>query len=78
MNFLEKAQQVIGDLAPYIESHGGAIDIVKSCEDSGEVHVELKGACTDCPISHITLKHGIEDEMRKRIPEFKKLINITS
>jgi Fe-S cluster biogenesis protein NfuA len=69
--FKQKVQQVLEDLMPYIASHGGNIVLLSADEMSGVVEVELQGACVGCPLSHLTLKHGVEDEMRKRIEGFE-------
>jgi Fe-S cluster biogenesis protein NfuA len=35
------------------------------------VNVELQGACGSCPYSRMTLKNGVEEAMKKAIPEIK-------
>ena len=46
---------------------GGAIDF-KSFKN-GIVTVELKGSCSDCPSSTMTLKAGIENLLKRMVPE---------
>jgi len=46
---------------------GGAIDF-KSFKD-GVVTVELKGSCSGCPSSTMTLKSGIENLLKRMVPE---------
>lgn len=53
-------------LQPYILSHGGRIDFV-SYQDS-VVYVRLHGTCTQCPLSFYTLTHGIERQLKSKIP----------
>lgn len=43
---------------PAVESDGGAIDFVSF--NDGVVTVELRGSCSGCPSSTVTLKQGIE------------------
>lgn len=45
-------------IRPAVEGDGGAIEL-HSCEE-GKVKVILKGACSGCPSSTMTLKNGIE------------------
>ena len=52
---------------PAVESDGGAIDF-DSFED-GVVRVILRGACSGCPSSTMTLKAGIENILREMLPE---------
>jgi Fe-S cluster biogenesis protein NfuA len=54
---------------PAVEQDGGAIEF-HSFND-GVVKVLLKGACSGCPSSMITLKSGIENLLRSMIPEVK-------
>jgi len=37
------------------------------------VNVKLKGACSGCPMSQITLKHGVERYVKERIPEVERV-----
>ena len=52
---------------PAVESDGGAIDF-KSFE-KGVVTVTMKGSCSGCPSSTLTLKAGIENLLKRMIPE---------
>lgn len=63
----QKIETVIEDLRPMIHGHGGDITFVRF--EKGIVYVRLHGACTHCPISFMTLKMGIEEQLKKRLPE---------
>ena len=54
-------------IQPAVESDGGFISL-KSFEN-GVVSVILKGACSGCPSSSLTLKQGIEGLLKQRFPE---------
>jgi Fe-S cluster biogenesis protein NfuA len=41
--------------------------------DDNVVNVELQGACGSCPFSRMTLKNGVEDAVRKALPEIKSV-----
>ncbi|MCB0430243.1 MAG: NifU family protein [Flavobacteriales bacterium] len=64
-------QQIVNILEEYIrpavEQDGGAISF--HSYNQGVVKVLLKGACSGCPSSTITLKAGIEGLMKRMIPE---------
>ena len=49
-----------------MESDGGAIDF-HSFEE-GKVNVVLRGACSGCPSSTMTLKAGIESMLKEMLP----------
>ena len=40
------------------------------------VYVWMKGACSSCPSSTITLKMGIENRLREEIPEVLEVVQI--
>jgi len=65
-------EEVLDDVRPYIESHGGDLELL-DVED-GVVHVQLSGSCSGCAASAITLKRGVEDALRERYEPFKELV----
>ena len=71
LNFSDMEQKIVDILDEYIrpavESDGGFISL-KSFEN-GVVSVILKGACSGCPSSSLTLKQGIEELLKQRFPE---------
>ncbi|MDH5825506.1 NifU family protein [Sphingobacterium faecium] len=68
-----KIQQVLHDyVRPAVEQDGGAI-AYKSFND-GTVTVELRGSCSGCPSSSITLKSGIEGLMKRMVPEVVEVV----
>ena len=69
----EKIIQLLDEyVKPAVEQDGGAIHF-RSFED-GIVTVTLKGSCSGCPSSTLTLKSGIENLLRQMIPEVKEVI----
>jgi len=59
-------------IKPAVEGDGGAIHF-KSFED-GKVTLVLKGACSGCPSSLVTLKGGIERLLKQFIPEVQEVV----
>lgn len=59
---------------PAVESDGGAISFHSFEEVSGTVKVNLQGSCSGCPSSTITLKNGIENLLKRMVPEVKEVI----
>jgi Fe-S cluster biogenesis protein NfuA len=63
-----KIKQLLDDhVKPAVEMDGGAIDF-KSFEN-GIVTVMMKGSCSGCPSSTLTLKAGIENLLKRMVPE---------
>jgi Fe-S cluster biogenesis protein NfuA len=65
-----KIQEVIDRVRPLLQRDGGDVHLVDVTEDN-VVKVKLTGACGHCPMSTMTLKGGIEAELKKSIPELK-------
>lgn len=69
----EKIKYMLDEyVRPAVEGDGGAIDF-KSF-DNGIVTVILKGSCSGCPSSTLTLKAGIENLLKKMVPQVTEVI----
>ncbi len=64
----KKVEDVINQVRPYLIADGGNIDLVE-ITDEKVVLVKLKGACGSCPMSQVTLKNGVEQAVKKAVPE---------
>lgn len=74
-SFEEKVNEMIKEIRPMLQSHGGGIELV-SIEDDKTVKVKLKGACAGCPGAQATLKQGVEKLMKESIPELKEVVAV--
>lgn len=74
-----KVEGVLEQIRPYLQNDGGDIRFVNITEDN-TVNVELMGACGSCPYSTQTLKNGVEQAIKKALPEIKAVeaINLNS
>jgi len=68
----EKVQKVLNKIRPSLQADGGDVELV-DVGDDGVVKVRLQGACAGCPMSQMTLKNGIENLLKKEIPEVKSV-----
>jgi len=69
---IKKVTAVIDQIRPYLEADGGNIKFIEVTDDN-VVNVELQGACASCPMSIMTLKNGVEEAMKRAIPEIKSV-----
>lgn len=67
-----QVEAALDNIRPYIESHGGTIK-VRSIE-GGTVHVEMGGACSNCPGAKFTLERGVQRALAKGFPSFEEMI----
>lgn len=58
---------VMEEIRPYLKSHGGDVELDKI--EGNVVYVKLQGACSGCSLSAVTLKNGVEEAIKARIPE---------
>jgi len=71
----DKISKTIEKVRPYLVADGGDIEL-KEITDDLTVKVELQGACGTCPFSLFTLKNGVEQALKKEVPEVKEVIAI--
>lgn len=71
MDTIDRIEQTLDTLRPYIASHRGHVEIVDFDEREGTLLVRLGGTCHGCAASVITLKQGIELRLRESVPEVK-------
>jgi Fe-S cluster biogenesis protein NfuA/nitrite reductase/ring-hydroxylating ferredoxin subunit len=66
------AEEALDTVRPYIESHGGQVELL--AVDEGVVRVRLQGACVGCAGSAVTLRRGVEEALRAHMPAFTELV----
>jgi len=78
-SILQKVEDALQTIRPYLEADGGDVKIL-DISDEGIVTLELLGACGSCPMSTMTLKAGVEEAIKRAVPEINgvEAINITS
>lgn len=64
----ESVSRIIDRIRPAVQSDGGDVELV-GVSDEGVVTIRLHGACVGCPSSQMTLKVGIEKNLKDYVPE---------
>lgn len=64
-----EVQRALDDVRPHLQADGGDVELVDIKD--GIVKVKLKGHCAGCPMSQMTVKWGVENYLKKKIPEVK-------
>jgi Fe-S cluster biogenesis protein NfuA len=57
---------------PAVEMDGGNISFVKF--EDGKLTLQLQGSCSGCPSSTVTLKQGIENLLKRFVPEVQEVV----
>ena len=67
------------DLRPFLQADGGDISLEEVTPD-GIVRVRLHGACTNCAMSPMTMKAGVEEAIKRVAPQIRlvEAVNLTA
>ena len=69
-------KEVIEVIRPALQADEGDVVLHEVNEKTGEVTVELIGACVTCDSSDQTIKAGIERVLKERVPEVTSVYNL--
>jgi Fe/S biogenesis protein NfuA len=75
-DILQRIEQSLDGLRPYIASHRGSVEVVDFDDIDGRLLLRMGGHCHGCSASTITLKQGIETRLRQLVPEVKVVESI--
>ena len=70
----DKVEEILNAIRPSLQADGGDVELVDV--QDGIVSVRLKGACSGCPMSTLTLKNGIERVLKEHLPDVKEVISV--
>ena len=68
----ERVEAALKTIRPYLEADGGDVELLEVTEENTAM-LELKGACSTCSMSHMTMKAGIEETIMRAVPEIKSV-----
>jgi Fe-S cluster biogenesis protein NfuA len=75
VNLVERIDRALDELRPFLRSDGGDITVLNVREDL-VVEVELQGACAHCAQAAMTMRAGVEEAVRRVVPEVKEVIAV--
>lgn len=77
-DILMRVEQAIQSIRPYMEADGGDVKVLEITEDN-RVILELLGACGTCKMSSMTMRAGVEESIKRAVPEITAVeaINMT-
>ncbi len=73
-DILSRIEDSINGIRPYLAADGGDIKVVRVVGDVLEI--ELLGACSSCSMSPMTMRAGVEEAVKKSVPEIKTVVAI--
>ncbi len=72
----QKVEEALNTIRPYLEADGGNVEVIEITSDQ-VLRLELTGACKTCNMSHMTMKAGIEETIKRAVPEIKAVEAVT-
>jgi len=67
-----RVEQSLNNIRPYLEADGGNVQILEITKDN-VLLLEFVGNCGNCAMSHMTFKAGVEDAIKRSVPEITKI-----
>lgn len=72
---MDKINDALDDVRPHLAVDGGDVALVDVTDDL-VVHIKWLGACQNCSMSIMTLRAGVEQAIKGRIPEVNGVIAV--
>lgn len=73
----EKVESALDLMRPFLVADGGDMELVNITEDM-VVELRLLGSCKSCNMSEMTLKAGVEEAVKRAVPQIKAVEAINS
>ncbi|HRI80352.1 MAG TPA: NifU family protein [Cyclobacteriaceae bacterium] len=75
---IQRVESSLNSIRPYLEADGGNVKVLEITHDK-VVKLEFVGNCGNCPMSTMTFKAGVEEAIRKSVPEIQSIevVNLT-
>lgn len=70
----EKVESALNQIRPALQADGGDVQLIDV--NQGMVTLKLTGACGGCPMAAMTLRRGIEQVLKERVPEVREVIAV--
>lgn len=64
----KRINEALDTIRPYLHADGGDVELLELGPDLSVI-LRLSGACGTCAMSDMTMKAGIEETLRRSIPE---------
>jgi Fe-S cluster biogenesis protein NfuA len=69
---LERVEASLDAIRPYLQTDGGNVRVLDLSADN-ILRLEFTGNCGTCPMSSMTFKAGVEEAVKKAVPEIKAI-----
>ncbi len=70
----QRVEAALDEVRPALRMDGGDVELLGV--EQGVVSVRLLGACGGCPMATMTLVGFVEERLRQRVPEVRRVVNV--
>jgi Fe-S cluster biogenesis protein NfuA len=70
---LKRIDAALNDIRPFLQVDGGNVEVIDVTDDM-TVQIKWLGMCENCSMSAMTMKAGIEQAIKSRMPEIKSVV----
>lgn len=74
-DFKEKVNKALDEIRPHLAVDGGNIELVDVTDDL-VVKIKWMGNCAFCSMSEMTMKAGVEQAIKSKLPEVKEVVAV--
>jgi Fe-S cluster biogenesis protein NfuA len=67
-----RVESALDSIRPYLEADGGNVRVLEISANN-ILKLEFVGACGNCPMSTMTFKAGVEEAIKRVVPEIKTI-----
>jgi len=71
-----EVQSLIDEIRPYLQGDGGDCELIDFDQMDGTIQLRFVGACGGCPSSTATLKMGIENFLKEKLPWVREVVQV--
>jgi Fe-S cluster biogenesis protein NfuA len=74
-----RVESALDSIRPYLVADGGNVRVL-DISANNILKLEFVGACGNCPMSTMTFKAGVEEAIKRVVPEIKtiEVVNLTT
>ena len=71
----QRIESALDTMRPFLQADGGDVQLL-DVDEQMVVKLKLLGACSSCQMSHMTMKAGIEEGIKRAIPEISSVVAV--
>ncbi len=70
-----KVEKALDEIRPFLQKDGGDVTLIE-VDASNMAKVSFEGACRTCSMNTMTFTSGVEDAIKRNVPEINGVISV--